>query len=1005
MINITGTATALTTATITNNSVSANLGTTSAGFFSALNASITVNSSTFTLNKANGTTATGGGGAFGVSTSTTLNITGSTFTDNTAVSGGAIRIASATAVVTVGTSVFNSNVGTISGGAIDATTAANLQISNSTFTANVGSATGTTGTGGALKLAGGTITINTSTFDQNRAIGASGGAIFNDGGGSVTITASTFSKNTSGSQGGAIMGNSSAAITIRGTTFSQNTTDTNGGAVAVQSGAYTIESTTFVNNYAGTSAGGFWWTTGSVTINNSTFSQNTAAGFSTVGGGAILGTFSTTLTINNSTIVNNVAPYGLGGGIRRGTTSVTTNIFTSTIIAGNSDSTGLNDINFNNATTIGGGANFVSVADVGNFTLDTGSGANVTGTFNSAKDPLLTPLGNYGGPTLTHKLIAGSQAINAGKLNGQATDQTGASRPGDPNVDIGAVEGFLVLPQAKATMPATVSVAGGASTFAITVVYFDEGSIDTTTLDSDDIQITGPGYSTFAKAIAKPTINDTNPASVTATYTFYAAEGNSTSTWDLSDDGTYTVTLMGSQVYDDDNPDNPVVTKSLGTFLIAIPQVLEVDEFGDADDGFYGDNQLTLREAIKLSNKSVGAYDTINFDSTKFNGTPIIIGSTLNITDSVIINGPANKSLVVLDGGGSKQIFNIGVPYSSSITMSGMTLTNGNAANGAAIEFTQQKVNLSNMDFMQNLATTGGAIALWGGTLTIANSRFANNSSTSTGAAIFQGSLTGTINVSGSEFSNNTAGSTGGAIYLEDGTVTVNTTLFKANRSTSGIINMTSGSTASLNTLNLTRVQFEANTTTTTGTNGLISFAASTVGNFKDTTFVGNTVAGNGVIWLSGTTATFNQVTFSQNTAVEAAIYMSATTANATLHNSTIVGNTATGTVTPGAGGIFVLNTGAVLSLSSTIVAGNTGVATDDIMTPGGFSISGNNNLIGLQHANWTATGSDNQIGIGTAKDSGVNAIGNNGGFTFLDGSTIQTMATKAGGNARRQGQ
>jgi hypothetical protein len=67
---------------------------------------------------------------------------------------------------------------------------------------------------------------------------------------------------------------------------------------------------------------------------------------------------------------------------------------------------------------------------------------NLTGT-----DPLLTALGNYGGPTQVHMLLPGSPAIDAGMADGApASDQRGQARPvdGDGNnsiaYDIGAVE-------------------------------------------------------------------------------------------------------------------------------------------------------------------------------------------------------------------------------------------------------------------------------------------------------------------------------------------------------------------------------------------------------------------------------------------------------------------------------------------------------------------------------------------------------------------------------------
>jgi hypothetical protein len=63
-----------------------------------------------------------------------------------------------------------------------------------------------------------------------------------------------------------------------------------------------------------------------------------------------------------------------------------------------------------------------------------------TGSQNGV-DPLLTNLGNYGGPTRVHMLKPGSPAID-GVVgdSGPPTDQRGVSRPQGAAFDIGAVE-------------------------------------------------------------------------------------------------------------------------------------------------------------------------------------------------------------------------------------------------------------------------------------------------------------------------------------------------------------------------------------------------------------------------------------------------------------------------------------------------------------------------------------------------------------------------------------
>jgi hypothetical protein len=79
----------------------------------------------------------------------------------------------------------------------------------------------------------------------------------------------------------------------------------------------------------------------------------------------------------------------------------------------------------------------------------TGFGAtgDQLGSSNNPLDPMLGPLANNGGPTMTHALLAGSPAIDHGDNTGApATDQRGVARArdGDGNgskiVDIGAFE-------------------------------------------------------------------------------------------------------------------------------------------------------------------------------------------------------------------------------------------------------------------------------------------------------------------------------------------------------------------------------------------------------------------------------------------------------------------------------------------------------------------------------------------------------------------------------------
>src|SRR5262249_32483418 len=92
-------------------------------------------------------------------------------------------------------------------------------------------------------------------------------------------------------------------------------------------------------------------------------------------------------------------------------------------------------------------------------------------------DPLLGPLGNYGGPTLTLPLLPGSPAIGGGAARPRppATDQRGRPRPTSGPVDIGAFQsqGFTLTPVNGSTPQSALVNAAFANPLAVTVTAKD----------------------------------------------------------------------------------------------------------------------------------------------------------------------------------------------------------------------------------------------------------------------------------------------------------------------------------------------------------------------------------------------------------------------------------------------------------------------------------------------------------------------------------------------------
>jgi predicted outer membrane repeat protein len=417
-----------------------------------------------------GNTGNLGGAIYNQGTST---ISGCTFTGNTASNtvenfgfvqgGGAIEN---TGTLNVSDSTFSNNVA-IAGGAVDNygdfRSGGSAQLTNCTFQAN--NAKGRYAGGGAVS-SGGTLLITGCTFTSNADIhlfAAIGGAVsvYNA---NATIDSSRFSGN-SAKAGGAMYVQGNA--TVSDTTFDSNTGST-GGAINVSSGTLNLLRCTVSNNSATAGSGGGVGSGGIVRLIDSTIANNSA----TADGGGVY-SFAT-LSSTNSTISGNIAYTGGGIFSQSGSTATLNN----TIVA-------------RNQTTDSPFPPVARYADI--------DGTGVTGSFNligaggsgglvnsvnynmvGVPDPGLSALGNHGRPTQTFALLAGSLAINTGRMalavdqNGQplTTDQRGEPRVGASSVDVGSYEA-----QVPGAAPTNLSAVGGVDTVTLTWTRSSDTSV------------------------------------------------------------------------------------------------------------------------------------------------------------------------------------------------------------------------------------------------------------------------------------------------------------------------------------------------------------------------------------------------------------------------------------------------------------------------------------------------------------------------------------------------
>ena len=243
---------------------------------------------------------------------------------------------------------------------------------------------GNVASGGGV-YAEGPLTLLNSIVTQNDT----GGGIYTTS--NLTIRDSTISNNSAGGNAGICSNGTTSVLTIERSTISGNTATGSAGGIFSRYQAY-IYNTTFSGNSAGDS-GGAIYQRGAATIRNSTFYGNSAA---TAGG-----------------------IYGRGT-----TTSVYDSIIT--------------------VSTAGDCVLITGSFAGSNNLIDDNAAGGCSGISSAAVTNLDSTLGDNGGPTETHALLAGSPAIDAIPLINctVTTDQRGVPRPQPTggNCDVGAFE-------------------------------------------------------------------------------------------------------------------------------------------------------------------------------------------------------------------------------------------------------------------------------------------------------------------------------------------------------------------------------------------------------------------------------------------------------------------------------------------------------------------------------------------------------------------------------------
>ncbi|MDX2039413.1 MAG: choice-of-anchor Q domain-containing protein [Isosphaeraceae bacterium] len=634
------------------------------------------------------------------------------------------------------------------------------------------------GQGGGIHNTG-ALTLVHSTVTANRA-SYGGGGIYNSG--ALTLIDSMISENSVGVVPGAIPGPfptggggilNDGELTATRTIISGNHDFDQGGGL-FNFGRATLNASTISQNYtesgvSGSDGGGGVWNFGQLAILDSTLSDNRADfGY---GGGVYTSRFGTT-TITDSTLSGNKATYDGGGLYNLGNLTLIGSSVVRSFYAsqGGLVNSGGNVSLANTILAGNGGADYKGSAP-------TLSGVNlvqdgsVTGPSVINADPLLGPLQDNGGPTLTHALLPGSPARDAGNnlfvTDDRLTDQRG---PGFPRirgaaVDLGAVEGEIEAQ--PVTVDAVVPVAGESGVPAPALVFAIRRTGEP--VEALDVEAAFAGTADASDYVVGVAGGVATPSG------FRFAPG--------SNEMTVTLTIVEER--EAESPETVFLTIGPGADFSAdtaigliVPDAdMTVTVTTTADDG-----AGSLRAALRTADAIPGPQVVV-FHPTVFSVPQTITLTTgeLAIRGGVDVVGPGAKLLTV-NGNGRGRVFNVDDGSNGTtqvVRIDGLTVAGGSTAGNGGGIFNAENLTLVRSTVTGNTSggrNQGGGGGLYNrGILEMTDSTVSGN--TANGYYGYGGGLNnrGTLTITSSTVSGNTANgysSIGGGLFNR-GSVTI----------------------------------------------------------------------------------------------------------------------------------------------------------------------------------------------------------------------------------------
>jgi hypothetical protein len=614
--------------------------------------------------------------------------------------------------------------------------------------------------------AAGNLTLDSLTIARGCYLAAdgarSGGGLRNDGG-TLNLNQVTVNGNTARSSGGGIYNNSGGTLNIANSTISNNAAANGGGILTNQA---------------------------TVNIVNSTLSGNTASGF----GGAhhafgIPGT-PVTINISNSTIADNSA--GNNGAALVGTDAnytVRNSIFQNNT-GGSSDCFGSGSITF------GGDFNLRDDTSCPNSSAPTP--ANPVTNFNT------TLALNPPGPTQTHALTAGSNAINAAGFSCQyigsvsffntifggttiTTDQIG--QPRSQPCDVGAFEnasagnqppvlsgvGFSPSPVnagQSTTLSGTATDANTGNTLTLTINWGD-GSPDTVQVVTNGTPFSfNHTYATSNMYTAMVTVSDGSLQDQKTLLLTVNCVPNPVVT-NTNDSGAGSLRAAIAQACPDGTITfaSGVSTVMLTSGQLVINKNLTIQGLGA--------NLTTIQNVAAAATPTTRVFQidsgTVNLSGLTVSGgnaAGVNLGGginnfgTLTITNSIISNNVSS------DGGGG--ISNGGILNLTNSTVSGNSVPGGG---GGIFNHNNGTITLINSTVFDNSAVQGGGLNNSSGTLNVINSTVSGNRGSNQGGGIYNPG--NTVIITNSTVSGNSSNFAGGIFSI--GTIRARNTIISGN--------------------------------------------------------------------------------------------------------------------------------------------------------------------------------------------------------------------------------